>query len=170
MAELTPQERLQPALLDRLTDDEPDTKVEARDRRVLSLRRLRESVLRDIAWLLNTGNLEQLEDLADFPEVTRSTLNYGLRDLSGLTLSQAKLGELERTVRRAILDFEPRVIPATLKVRAVGAADQMNRHALSFQIEGDLWAQPVPLHLLLRSDIDLESGDLSITEAPESRR
>ena len=169
MAELTPQERLQPALLDRLTDDEPDKTVEARERRVLSMRKLRESVLRDIAWLLNTGNLEQLEDLSDFPDVIRSTLNYGMRDLSGLTLSQAKLSELEKVVRRAILDFEPRVIPSTLKVRAHGATEQMSHHALSLQIEGDLWAHPVPLHLLLRSEIDLESGAMNVTEAGESR-
>lgn len=169
MAELTPQERLQPALLDRLTDEEPDTTVEARDRRVLSMRKLRESVLRDIAWLLNTGNLEQLEDLSAFPEVARSTLNFGTRDLSGLTSSMAKMAELERLVRRAILDFEPRVIPGTLKVKAIGASEEMSRHALSLMIEGDLWAHPVPLHLLLRSEIDLETGNMSVTEAGDTR-
>ena len=50
MAELTTQDKLQPALLDRLTDDEPDAKVEARDKRVISMRRLRECVLRDLSW------------------------------------------------------------------------------------------------------------------------
>ena len=54
MAELAPRERLQPSLLDRLSDDEPDNAVEPRERRVLSLRTLREGVLRDLAWLLNT--------------------------------------------------------------------------------------------------------------------
>jgi len=57
MAELAPRERLQPSLLDRLTDDEPDQEVESRERRVLSVRGLREGVLRDLAWLLNTTNL-----------------------------------------------------------------------------------------------------------------
>ena len=33
MAELTPRERLQPALLDRLTDNEPHRNVEAREQR-----------------------------------------------------------------------------------------------------------------------------------------
>ena len=41
MAELAPRERLQPSLLDRLTDDEPDQEVESRERRVLSVRGLR---------------------------------------------------------------------------------------------------------------------------------
>ncbi|MHC4750853.1 MAG: type VI secretion system baseplate subunit TssE, partial [Planctomycetota bacterium] len=36
MAELTPMDRLQPCLLDRLTDDEPDVQKESRDQRVVS--------------------------------------------------------------------------------------------------------------------------------------
>lgn len=59
MAELTPPERLQPSLLDHLTDDEPAASQETRSPRVLSIQRLRESVLRDLGWLLNTTNLCQ---------------------------------------------------------------------------------------------------------------
>lgn len=33
MAELTPKDRLQPSLLDRLTDDEPDKTQESREKR-----------------------------------------------------------------------------------------------------------------------------------------
>jgi type VI secretion system protein ImpF len=46
MAELTARDRLQPSLLDRLTDLEPEAKLEARERRVLSMRALRQSVQR----------------------------------------------------------------------------------------------------------------------------
>jgi hypothetical protein len=48
-----PSERLQPALLDRLTDDEPDKNRRA-DKRVLTKTQLRQAVLRDLAWLFNT--------------------------------------------------------------------------------------------------------------------
>ncbi len=54
MAELTPMERLQPCLLDRLTDDEPEVKQESRDRRITSLRKYKQAVLSDLAMLLNT--------------------------------------------------------------------------------------------------------------------
>ena len=53
MAELTPLERLQPALLDRLSDDAPQVKVESREARVISRQRFRQAVLRDLAWLFN---------------------------------------------------------------------------------------------------------------------
>ena len=46
MAELSQQERLQPSLLDRLTDRDPERKVESRTERVLSLQQLRKSVIR----------------------------------------------------------------------------------------------------------------------------
>jgi type VI secretion system protein ImpF len=61
MAELTPKDRLQPSLLDRLTDEEPDQPQESREKRVLSLNRLRESVLRDLAWLFNASRVEWRE-------------------------------------------------------------------------------------------------------------
>ena len=53
MPELTSQERLQPALLDRLTDDEPERKQEPPEARVINATRLRAGVLRDFRWLLN---------------------------------------------------------------------------------------------------------------------
>src|SRR5712692_8034232 len=83
--EILPQDRLQPALLDRLTDDEPDKKQEPREARVLSKSRMRQSVLRDLAWLLNATQLEAVTDLANVPFVRRSVLNFGLPALSGRT-------------------------------------------------------------------------------------
>src|SRR6478609_4678955 len=87
MAELAPKERLQPSLLDRLTDDEPERQVESRDKRVLSLDRLRAGVRRDLSWLFNTSHLASAQDLSAFPEAAASTINYGLPDLAGRTAS-----------------------------------------------------------------------------------
>ena len=164
MAELTPTERLQPSLLDRLTDDEPSEAQESRNRRVLSLQKLRESVLRDVGWLLNTTNLAD-EGLGErYPYVAQSVVNYGLPDLAGLTASTVDLAELESLVRQAILDFEPRILRNTLTVRAHGA-EEMNHNALVFEIHGEMWAQPVPLELFLKTEIDLESGEFSVGDA-----
>lgn len=162
MAELTPKERLQPALLDRLRDDEPDETQEARELRVLSMRQLRESVLRDLQWLLNTGNLAATGELDGYPLIARSVLNFGISDLSGKTAA-AMRHRLEPMIRQAILDFEPRILRDSLRVRAV-EADQMNRNAMSLEIQGELWGQPLPTLLFLRSDIDFETGDVTVQE------
>ena len=46
-------ERIQPCLLDRLTDENPEAVKESRNERVISVKRYREGVLRDLIWLLN---------------------------------------------------------------------------------------------------------------------
>ncbi|WP_027159860.1 type VI secretion system baseplate subunit TssE [Methylobacter luteus] len=164
MAELTQKERLQPSLLDRLTDDAPDKIQESRDQRVLSLSRLRQGVLRDMGWLLNTGSLDTIENFDGYPLVAGSVINYGIPDLAGTTLSGADVQEIERRVRQAIWDFEPRILRDSVKVTVMASDDQMNHNAMTFDIEGDLWAQPLPLRLYLRTELDLETGNMEIID------
>ena len=162
MAELTPKERLQPSLLDRLTDDEPEKRQESREKRVLSPSRLRESVRRDLSWLFNTVNLAATQDLEGYPEVERSTLNYGLPDLAGRTASSIDKLAIERLLRRAVWDFEPRLTRQAVRVKL--DTERMNHNAMCFQIEAELWAQPIPLRLFLRTDLDLETGEVAVAE------
>jgi len=164
MAELTQKERLQPSLLDRLTDDAPDKEQESRENRVLSLTKLRQCVLRDMAWLLNTGALATHQNLDDYPLVSHSVLNYGIPDLAGRNLSGANVLEVEQQVRQAIWDFEPRILRDTVKVKVTASADQMNHNAMTFDIEGDLWAQPLPLRLYLRTQLDLDTGNMDVID------
>jgi type VI secretion system protein ImpF len=164
MPDLALQERLQPSLLDRLTDEEPQKQQEARAQRVLTYEQLRASVLRDLAWLLGAGNLESAEELAPYPDVARSVLNYGLRDLAGSAAAGHKTVDVERIVREAIIAFEPRILKDSLKVTVRIDDQQMNNNVLSFDIQGELWAQPLPLELYVRTDVDLETGGVSVTE------
>lgn len=164
MGELSPRERLQPSLLDRLEDDAPQQKRESRDNRVLTIARLRECVLRDLRALMNTDNMGTTVDLEQYPQVKSSVLNYGIPTLAGLSLSESDLVSLERQVLQAILDFEPRLVRETVRVTAQVSHTSMNQRALRFDIEGSLWAQPLPLHLFLQTEVDLESGDAYVIE------
>jgi len=158
-------DRLQPALLDRLTDDEPDKKVEPREARVLSRRRLRESVLRDLAWLLNATQYETMGSLAGAPHVRRSVVNFGLPPLSGQTASTMDPMELTRAIREAIVTFEPRILPASLEIRTLVEGGALDHHnVIGVEIRGQLWAQPVPMEFLVRTDFDLETGKASIKD------
>jgi len=109
MAELTPAERLQPCLLDRLMDDEPRSKEESREQRVVSLRQYHQGVLRDLHWLLNSSSHPPNDHLDEFPEVSRSVLNYGIQDLCGVTGSDLKAAEIQQQVLHALQFFEPRI-------------------------------------------------------------
>ncbi|MGH8519532.1 MAG: type VI secretion system baseplate subunit TssE [Panacagrimonas sp.] len=165
MATLTTQEKLQPALLDRLIDDAADKKVEARDARLITGRKLREAVLRDLAWLFNAVRPSDEIDPEQLPHAYRSVLNYGLPALSGTTASSMNSTDLESRLHEAILAFEPRIIPDTLKVEAVLSENVLDHHnQIQVQIRGKLWAQPVPLEILLRTAVDLETNQTSIQD------
>ena len=167
---LLPQDRLQPALLDRLTDDEPDKKQEPPGARILSKSRMRQSVLRDLAWLFNATRLEAVADLAKVPQVRRSVLNFGLPALSGRTASSLDVTDLARAVREAILTFEPRILPATLQIRTLLEEGDLDHHnVIGVEIHGELWAQPVPLEFLVRTEFDLETGKVQIADLAPAR-
>ena len=158
-------DRLQPALLDRLRDDDAAHKTEPPEARVMSRGRLREAVLRDLSWLFNCVRLSDSVDMGGAPQARRSVLDFGLPALSGHTASSIDAVSLEGQVRQAILDHEPRILAASLRVEAIVSDDQLDHHnQISFRIAGQLWSQPVPLELLLHTDIDLETGRVDVRE------
>ena len=167
MAELAARERLQPSLLDRLTDEEPDKTVEPRERRVMSLRTLREGVLRDLAWLLNTTNLFSVTTHHDLPHLANSVLNYGIPDISGTSLSSMNIGVLERAIRQAIWDYEPRLIRSSVVIKA--HPDRHSANTLQFDIEADMWAQPYPERLYLKTELDLDCATIRLTDMTGKR-
>ena len=158
-----PRDRLQPALLDRLTDDAREPGA-TDDRRVMSKAQFREAVLRDLNWLFNA--VQPLGPVAAaYPGVADSVLNFGLPPLSGQLASKVDVSVLERAIRQAILRFEPRILRDTLEVRAIATESVLDTHnVIEFQIRGHLWSQPVPLELLLRTQLDLEAGQVEVRD------
>ncbi len=169
MANLRLKDRLQPALLDRLRDDHPETEREPLNARVVTVEQLREAVIRDLSWLLNTASLGSVEDISSYPHVENSVLNYGLSDLAGSTASGVDLRDLEKMMRQVIQDFEPRLDRRTTRVRARVAAGEVGPNRIIFEIESELWAEPLPLHLCLMTDVDLETGDVEIEDVGSFR-
>ena len=163
MAELVIQERLQPSLLDRLTDNEPQLAQESRQKRVMSTSNLREVMLRDLGWLMNATTMGKLLNREDFPYVSSSVLNFGKPDMTAMHVRDEDLERIESSIRQSILDFEPRILAATLKVRAVLASGKDTTRTLGLEIQGSLWCQPVPLQLYLKTAVDLDTGDVKIS-------
>lgn len=167
MAELSHAERLSPSLLDRLTDRAPDSRVEPLEKRFLTETQLREAVLRDLEWLLNTTHYVAGRSLEGFPEASKSVINFGVPDLAGRTRSSVNAEAIEKQLRDAILAFEPRLIKSTLRVRMSQGRDASAGNAISFEIEAQLWCQPLPMRLTLRTDVDLETGTVVVNETTE---
>lgn len=153
-----------PCLLDRLVDEDPSSKEEAWRRRTVSGDEYRAAVLRDLRWLMNSPSHLLEEDICQFPQVARSTLNYGTRDLAGVTSDKLDGYELEQQFRQAILHFEPRIMPDSLQVRMIQSSQSDFAH-IGFEIKGELWALPHPERIFFRTDIDLETGICEINGA-----
>jgi len=91
-------------------------------------------------------------------------LNFGSPVFSGVSVTGIDAKQIQKKVKQAIASFEPRILPDSLSVELVKDDEQMSNKALSFTIEGDLWAQPLPIHLFIRSNLDLETGEMTIQE------
>lgn len=158
-------DRLQPVLLDRLTDLNPHSRVESDESRVMNKAQIREAVLRDLSWLLNA--VKPMPRLAElYPLAGESVINFGLPPMSGQLASRIDIPLLERTIKQAILRFEPRVMEDSLEVKAIEPSSVLDTHnVIEFEIRGFMWAQPVPLELLLRTQVDLEAGQIEVRDA-----
>ena len=90
--------------------------------------------------------------------------------LSGRAANSIDVHELESAIREAIVEFEPRILAGTLQVRAILEASALDHHnVIGVEIHGQLWAQPVPLELLVRTEIDLETGKVEMSDLLPSR-
>ena len=130
---------------------------------------LREAVRRDIEALFNIERLESgalltdreamwftpmSERLADFPEVRKSVLNYGMPSFAGKTESDFEKESLAKVIRDALAVFEPRLKKDTIKVTVTFKVKEGMRIA----IDGTLMLSPVAERLRLSTTIDLDSG------------
>ncbi len=168
MATTELRDRLQPALLDRLTDQAPQQRLESEQDSVMTKAQLRQAVLRDLGWLFNATQ-PQPEWGSTMPPIAGTVLNFGLPPLAGQRVSRLDVHELEATIAQAIRTFEPRILTDTLAVRALEPGSVLDTHnTIEFEIRGHLWAQPVPLEILLRTRLDLEAGQVEVRDAAPS--
>ncbi|MEQ6250640.1 type VI secretion system baseplate subunit TssE [Sulfitobacter sp. HNIBRBA3233] len=130
---------------------------------------LREAVRRDIEMLFNIERLEAqflltdretldhespAHQLADFPEIRRSVLNYGVPSFSGRSGADFDKDALAREIKELLNVFEPRLKKDTVKVR-VRTGDKVG---MRIDIDGVLLLSPVPERLRLSTSIDMDNG------------
>ena len=163
-------DRLLPSILDRLTDDEPGVQRPDGDRFSFDLQHYRDAVFRDLDALLNTITPLDQNDVAGLDEVRRSVLNYGLPALSGGAAMSIDPRQLERRLRDVIQRYEPRIVAETVKIQVEIAPGAMNHRALTFRLDGLLWAQPMPEQIYVKTQLDLETGHVTLSEVATKER
>jgi len=167
MPDLHSRDRLQPSLLDRLTDDRPLESQETVDARVLSRQQLRAAVVRDLTWLFNATRPEpepastrtqEVELWAGHRYASASVLNYGMPAFAGRTKSSLNRVAMETAIREAIVTFEPRIDAKSMSVQ-IDIDGKRHHNTLQLTLRCHVWAQPVPLEVLLAAEVDLETGN-----------
>lgn len=146
--------RITPSVLDRLIDEEPGTTQEAIQTRQRSLRQLKQSVRRDLEWLLNTRQI--VDGVPEgLTETTRSLAAFGLPDFTSVSIkSPAERSRLRRTLETAISTFEPRLQDVTVTVDP----QRENERVLRFRVDARLRVEPAPEPITFDTVLQLGSG------------
>jgi len=158
---LTRRGRYLPTLLERLQDNEPKSPDDRA--RPVDIKTIRQLVQKDIADLINHTNIEDTLDEQRYKAVTESVLNYGIPALIGSQKNRNNWHVIEQAIRKAIIRFEPRIIPETLLVRSLHEGEGMARHAIiMFEIRGLINWHPHPIDLFMNGHYDTESEKVDL--------
>jgi len=129
----------QASLLDRLIDEDPGNSRESVQYRLLNVRQVKASVVRDLENLLNSRrDITVLP--AEFRELENSVATYGLKDFTGENTDSKKVRQtIRKDVERAIARFEPRLKNVKVDLET-GEKKERN---LSFRISAMLVVDPI---------------------------
>lgn len=150
-----------PPLLDRLLDDDPKAPVDRSDTTAYGLARYKQSVARDLEALLNS-RCPDIDGAIESSSYARSSmLNFGIIDLSSLSLLNPDDRALLRDkIRIAIERHEPRLS----KVRVSLDAPQGMERLLRFRVDAVLKVHPGRPPVSFDAMLHLSSNTYSINE------
>ncbi|MEP6946610.1 MAG: type VI secretion system baseplate subunit TssE [Acidobacteriota bacterium] len=151
--------RVTPSVLDRLVDYEPRDSQEAPKTRSTSLAELKQSIRRDLEWLLNTRcHTEALDDR--LVEAKRSVAFYGLPDITGVNAQNyTEQQRITKAMDAAIRFFEPRFLNLKVTMVPVNTVDRQ----LKFRIEASLDVEPAPEPIVFDTALQMGSGEFVIS-------
>lgn len=124
---------------------------------------LRRNLNIDLEHLANTINLASVIDLEAYPRVRRSVLNFGIDDLTHLTVGSGEADELAEVLRTALIDHEPRLVPETLSIERRDDPDDGTEQRISFFAHAEMKCRPVDIPLEFVADIDVGSGKVELS-------
>lgn len=152
--------RITPSVLDRLLDFEPKSSQEAAKSRSKSLRELKQSVRRDLEWLLNTRCYPQDVD-EGLEETLKSVVFFGLPDFTGVSANNHhEQKRLTQSLETAIKNFEPRFMDLRVTLEPINNVDRL----LKFRIEANIDIEPIPEPIIFDTVLQLGSGEFAIQE------
>jgi len=152
---------LTPSILDRLLDFDPEKKVEPVNSRSQVIRELRESVRRDLAFLLNTRRRCH-EDFAEWDSLEYTVLNYGIPDATGINIgSDDARQNFANIIQDVIGQYEPRF--KSVSVTVVNDASSLDR-TFRFRIDALLKVEPAVKPVVFDSSLEPITRSFSVKD------
>lgn len=131
-----------------------------RPRQAITEQMLRREVARDLDALLNAVAMESTVDMEEAPHVRKSILNFGLPDISSLTIDAAEVKRIPGEIRAALINFEPRLAAASLEIERDLSVDA-DELKVRFRVRADLTCYPVQVPVEFVADV-IESGKIVV--------
>jgi type VI secretion system protein ImpF len=125
---------------------------------------LRQELADDISALLNTVNLAAATDLGPFDQVKKSILNYGIRDLTGVTSNDGVADEIARNLHDVLSQYESRLVPGSIVIRKERSSDDASG-LIRLHITAEMYSTPVDLAVEFIADIEPASGKATLAKA-----
>lgn len=145
-------------LLDRLIDKDPKNSREPLMSRAQSVRLLKESLRRDLEWLLNTRRIKE-ESTDPKAELTNSLYNYGLPDLTHYSFSSSRdMNRVTWLLENTVAVFEPRLRDAKVYVEPA----EKGTLQIKFRVEGILVMDPAPERVSFDTTLDVSSQSYTV--------
>ncbi len=145
-------------LLDRLIDRDPRNSQEPLMSRAQSVRLLKESLRRDIEWLLNTHRIRE-ESIDPKAELTHSLYNYGLPDLTHFSFNSSRdMNRVTWLLENTVATFEPRLRDAKVYIEPAEKGSMQ----IKFRVEGILVMDPAPERVSFDTTLDVASQSYSV--------
>ena len=150
--------------LDNFIDYNPERKVYVVDESMQLLGQFKESIRRDLEQLLNTRYRCQSMP-SELKYSLKSTLNYGIPDLSSINLiDPVKRINFCRQLEEIIRQFEPRF--KSVKVIADNISS-LQGEEFRFSVEALVNAEPAPILMVFDSTLEPISTHVQVEEAEQ---
>jgi type VI secretion system protein ImpF len=120
--------------------------------------RVQRSILANLADVLGTQGVGLEIDLAAYPRIAASVLNYGVELPIGSTASTEALQRFERAVVDAIRRFEPRLMADPLAVEILEPELALAQGVLQMRVKAELKPAYGGDSVRFRTSIDLQTG------------
>lgn len=123
-----------------------------------AINRYKDSVKRDLEWLLNTRQVVD-DRLPFYPEVSRSVYAYGLPDITSINVGAIHdQNELLRRMERCIEFFDKRLTKTEIMLEPMVGLNRV----LRFSISGIVLMDPAPEEIVIDTILDPSSGEYEV--------